>query len=166
MSVRFNIEEIFEIAEQIERNGARFYRKAAANSDNPENQQMLEDLAKMEDRHERIFENMRQKLTDTELAPSLFDPDSQAALYLQSFSDGQVFDYRSDPSKRLTGAESLADILRIAIGLEKDSIVFYYGIHEMVPEELGQDKIGAIVKEEMSHITDLSNRLKAIETGV
>jgi rubrerythrin len=27
--MNFNIDEVFEIAEQIERNGARFYRKAA-----------------------------------------------------------------------------------------------------------------------------------------
>ncbi len=163
MSMRFNIEEIFEIAEQIERNGAKFYRKAAANTEIPENREMLEGLALMEDRHEKVFGTLRRKIVDSDPALSVFDPDSQAALYLQSFADGYVFDIRSDPSEKLIGGETLRQILKTAIGLEKDSIVFYYGMQEMVPEHLGQDKIGVIIQEEMRHIADLSEALKAID---
>ena len=80
-----------------------------------------------------------------------------------SFRNLIFFDIRSDPSEKLTGKETLKQILKIAIGLEKDSIVFYYGMQEMVPEHLGKDKIGVIIQEEMRHIADLSETLKAID---
>ena len=63
---------------------------------------------------------------------------------------------------KLSGDESLADILKIAIGLEKESILFYLGLRDMVPERLGQDKVDAIVKEERSHVATLTKELKAL----
>ena len=59
---------------------------------------------------------------------STFDPDNQAALYLRAMVDGKVFDIKKDPSNVLSEVKTLEEILHIAIGLEKDSIVFYMGI--------------------------------------
>jgi rubrerythrin len=159
VSIPFSADEILGIAEQIERNGARFYRKAAeAISDSRAGKRLL-DLAAMEDAHERIFADMRADLSGKELEPTAGDPWGEAALYLQGIADGNVFDVKQDLSEWLTGKESKEDILRAAIGLEKDSIVFYAGIKEMVPQELGKDRIEAILKEEMSHLALLSNEL-------
>ena len=55
----------------------------------------------------------------------------------------------------------MKDILKAAIGAEKDSIVFYLGMKELVPEKLGKDKLDGIIKEEMAHIKLLSSRLIA-----
>ena len=46
-----------------------------------------------------------------------------------------------------------------AIQAEKDSIAFYLGMKDMVPEELGNNKIDSSIKEEMSHIRILSEKL-------
>lgn len=45
----------------------------------------------------------------------------------------------------------------------KDSIVFYLGMKEMVPENFGKAKIDAIIKEEMTHIKLLSKELVALK---
>jgi rubrerythrin len=45
--------------------------------------------------------------------------------------------------------------------LEKDSIAFYTGIREVIPEAWGRDKMEGIIKEEMSHIRLLGERLAA-----
>jgi len=45
MSITFNADEIFEIAEEIERNGAKFYRDAAQNAKNASIKELLLDLA-------------------------------------------------------------------------------------------------------------------------
>ena len=45
MGIQFNADEIFEIAERIEQNGARFYRKAAGNTADDKSKKMLEQLA-------------------------------------------------------------------------------------------------------------------------
>ena len=57
----------------------------------------------------------------------------------------------------------MRQVLHTAIGLERDSIVFYLGMKELVPENFGKDKIDGIIKEEMGHIKLLSNRLSLLE---
>jgi rubrerythrin len=163
MSIPFNADEIFEIAEQIERNGAGFYRRASQGFADSPARQLLLDLAAMEDEHERVFAAMRAELSPEEKEPTALDPYGEAALYLRGMADGHVFDVRADPAKRLTGKETRGEILRTAIGLEKDSIVFYLGIKEMVPERLGKHRVDAIIKEEMGHIAVLSKELSSLK---
>jgi rubrerythrin len=163
MSIDFSADEIFEMAEEIERNGARFYRKAAGGIEETHSHQLLLDLAAMEDEHERLFASMRKDLSRQERATDVFDPYGEAALYLKAMADGAVFNLKKDPSEELTGDESMEDILRTAIGLEKDSIVFYLGMKEMVPERLGKPRIESIIKEEMKHVADLSSALAGLK---
>jgi rubrerythrin len=161
MSQRFNADEIFEIAEQIERNGAKFYCRAAEGDFEEDCKQKLLELAEMEIEHEKTFAAMRTQLSGKETGPTVFDPYGEAALYLQAMANGYVFDVNADPSENLAG-KSVEEIFKTAIGLEKDSIVFYLGIKDMVPERFGRDKIDKIIREEMGHITLLSDELAAL----
>ena len=45
MAISFNLDEIFEMAEEIERNGASFYREAAKKVSDKETQKMFVHLA-------------------------------------------------------------------------------------------------------------------------
>ena len=54
---------------------------------------------------------------------------------------------------------SLKEILKSAIEAEKDAIVFYLGMRDAVPDQLGKDKMDAIIKEEMGHVRLLSKQL-------
>ncbi|KPL03373.1 MAG: hypothetical protein AMK75_01530 [Planctomycetes bacterium SM23_65] len=162
MSATFNVDEILEMAQQIERNGAKFYRKAAEGAAGDTSKDMLLRLAAMEDEHEKTFGEMRRGLSAKEQASTTFDPDGQAALYLQSIADGHVFDVKVDPSEALTGNETATEILKTAIGLEKDSIVFYIGLQELVGKALGREKVDNIIREEVSHITTLSSELAKV----
>ncbi|MBU1171842.1 MAG: ferritin family protein [Proteobacteria bacterium] len=152
MALDFNADEIFEMAEQIEKNGAIFYRKAAKNVSGEEKDFLLE-LAKMEDDHEVTFKALRKELTGLQKESTTFDPNNEAPLYLKALADSRVFfEKELDPS-------TMKDILKAAIGAEKDSIVFYLGMKDIVPAKLGKEKIDGIIKEEMSHIKLLSTRL-------
>ena len=159
MGITFNVFEIFEMAEQIERNGVKFYRKAAKGISDKGTRQMFLDLAVMEAEHEKIFTAMKNQLSDKERESNVFDPDNEMALYLQAMADGHVFDLKKDYSKQLTGNESVEDILKLAIGAEKDSIVFYLGLKDFVPVRTGKDKVEAIIKEEMGHIAVLNRKM-------
>ena len=161
MTIPFNADEVLRMAEQIERNGARFYRRAAQEIAEERVREKLLDLAAMEDDHEKVFTTMRANLTPAEKDPTIADPWGEAPLYLQGIADGQVFDVKWDPAEWLKGKQSKEDILRAAIGLEKDSIVFYLGMKEMVPERLGKDRIATIIKAEMGHIASLSEQMTA-----
>lgn len=160
MKIYFNADEIFEMAEEIERQGARFYEKAATLFSEPEVKQMLTGLSGMEVGHEKLFASMRAKILSD--AYKGYDPDEMAAAYIKAFTDGKVFDVKKDMCAALTDKTSLKDILRLAIEAEKNSIVFYTGIQRLVPEALAQDTVAKIISEEMKHIVTLTDKLASI----
>jgi rubrerythrin len=159
MNINFNADEIFEIAEQIERNGAKFYHKAAKNNLYNSAKKQLTALANMEEQHEKTFAKMREQLILPEWKSPAVEPTPETALYLQAFAGNRVFNLRSNPVDSLKGDESLEEILKIAIKLEEDSIVFYLGMKEIVPPILGKDKLDHIIKEEQNHIGILYTEL-------
>ncbi|EMR75029.1 Rubrerythrin [Thermoplasmatales archaeon SCGC AB-540-F20] len=66
MGIDFNADEVFEIAEQIERKRCKiFYRSVAEKVADSNKKQLLSDLAEMEDEHEQTFKNLRSELPKT-----------------------------------------------------------------------------------------------------
>ena len=156
----FNADEIFEMAERIERNGAAFYRKAASFASCAASKELLTELASWEEKHEALFKELHGELTTSERTAQVFDPNDECARYLQSFADRHVFDTAIAPADRLTGDEELEELLRVAIGLEKDSIVFYLGLKDATATTAGKSKVEEIIREEMRHVSILSDELR------
>ena len=155
MATKFSADEILEMAERIEAKGAKFYRKAAKY--HPGARDLLMQIADQEDLHFKKFAEMRKALAPSEKS-SDYDPYGESDLYLKAMVDGFAFEINQDPAEAITGKESLQEIFAKAIGLEKDSIVFYLGLRDLVPPAFGKDKVNEIVKEEMQHIAWLSNK--------
>ncbi len=163
MGISFNADEIFEMAEEIERNGAKFYREAAKNTTDEKIKQMLLDMAVMEDGHLHTFEEMRKELGPREKEAIVFDPDNESALYLQVMADGRGHEGKVSQAEKLTGKETPEEILNIAIDAEKNSVVFYVGLKDLVSARAGKDKVEAIIKEEVGHIAALKKELAALK---
>jgi len=159
MAISFNLDEIFEMAEQIERNAAKFYRDAAKRASDGSVQKMFIDLAAMEDGHLKIFQDMRKQLGPEEKEQSTFDPDSEAVLFLQAMADSHGTEGKKERSVKFTGSESMQEILKIAVAAEKDSVVFYTAIKELVDVGAGTDKVEAIISEELGHLAVLKQQL-------
>ena len=159
MQYDFNANEILQMAEQLERNGADFYRKSIEKIQDPAGKELLLSLAEMEDQHEKTFADLRSKLTASEKAQTVFDPEGETVRYLKALADSKVF------FEKTIDTESMEGILKEAITAEKDSILFYLGLKDAVPEALGKDKIDAVIKEEMSHINLLTRELVALKKG-
>ena len=157
MSIDFNADEVFEIAEQIERNGAKFYRTVAEEVMDKHHKQLLINLAEMEDEHEITFKSLRSKLSIDEKTQTTFDPEGESERYLKSLADTRIF-YEKD-----INTTSIKEILKSAITAEKDSIVFYLGMKDVVPQHLGKQKLDDIIKEEMGHISLLSKELMELK---
>jgi len=156
----FNADEVFEMAEQIERNGVKFYRDAAEKF--PQVGELFNDLAEMEVKHEKTFAEMRKGLSGTQAEPIVFDPDGEAQMYLQVMADNHVFDPKADITAQLAGKDTPEAVLDMAIGLERDSIAFYVGIKEAVSRRAGKDKIDDIIKEEVGHVAILKRKLDSL----
>jgi rubrerythrin len=162
MSIRFNADEVFEMAERIEINGAKFYRRAAelkGKADKAAGDLLLK-LAKMEDQHRQIFSAMRKELPEDLRERTEFDPYLEANLYLGTMADAHPGEGAPSAAAALTGQETFPQIVRIAIDLEGKSIVFYLGLRDMVPEKLGKGRIDAIIAEEKQHIVTLTDVLR------
>jgi rubrerythrin len=156
MSFDFTAADVMEIAIEIEKNGAEFYRKSAENVSDSESKKLLLDLAAMENEHEKMFVEMKKSLSELEKTSTVFDPNDESGQYLRALADIRVFYEMDRPG------ESLKEIFKSAINAEKDSIVFYLGIKDMVPEKYGKGRIDDIIKEEMRHISILSKQLVSL----
>jgi rubrerythrin len=159
MQYDFNANEILQMAEQLEKNGAEFYRKSMEKIQDPEGKKLLLSLAEMEDQHEKTFATLKSKLTADEKAQTVFDPDGESVRYLKALADSKVF------FEKTIDTDSMEGILKEAITAEKDSILFYLGLKDVVPEALGKDKVDMVIKEEMSHINLLTRELVALKKG-
>ncbi len=154
MAIVFNADEILAMAEQIERNGAAFYRRAA--EVHPKAARLFNELAAQEDAHLKTFSAMRGNLPEDLRQETAYDPQSEAGLYLKALADQRVFVVDAKPELLFKGDESISDIFNMAIGKEKDSIVFYAGLQGLVPASLGAYWLGAIIAEEVRHIAWLN----------
>jgi rubrerythrin len=162
MSHQFSIDEIFEIAEQIERNGAKFYREAASTTRDVSHQDLLRGLAFTEDEHERTFAVMRKELVQERRREAVYEGEDLAAQYLWAWADKAVFDMESDPLAILAADANMETILTTAIGREKESIVYYTGLKGGLSVEADRAKVDAIIGEELIHVALLSEHLRIL----
>jgi rubrerythrin len=156
MGYAFNADEIFEMAERLERNGANFYREASHNVLDPQAKKMLIQLSQMEENHEQTYKELRANLKSDEKTATVFDPNNESMEYLRALADTRVF------FEAKIDLKSMEEILKAAIMAEKESIVFYLGMKEIVQNSLGEKRIEQIINEEMGHITMLSRELMAV----
>ena len=153
MEWEYNAVEVFKMAEEIEKNGYRFYQTAAEQVSDPDIKQLLLNLAEMEADHEKTYSSLRAKLTGDEARDLRADIYDETALYLKALADTRVF------FEKEIDTSSIEEILMAGIQAEKESIAFYLGMKDMVPHEYGKTKIDGIIKEEMSHIRILGEKL-------
>ena len=162
METIFNVREVFEIAEQIERTGSVFYKNAAKITKEADHKKFLLELAAMEDDHEKRFHSLKEEFTE-KLGDEFSDIDNQALAYLRAVGSGAVFDINNDSSKQLTGKETLEEIYKLAIEFEKETVVYFTSIKNIVPESFGKNKIDLLITEEIRHIMSLSKQLNEMK---
>ena len=160
MSSIFNTEEVLEIAVQIEKNGAAFYRRAAEIVEDLDAKKLFEELAVMEDAHEMFYEKMR---ADPDILAMLIgEPEGEAVLYLRAFANGNVFPKNANPASEIDNTITVEEILRKAIGMELKSIAFYQAIKDATPADLGKNKVESIIGEERRHVVKLTEKLSSV----
>ena len=154
----FRVEEVLDIAHEIEQHEAEFYRKAACETKDQRISQLLLDLAMMEDAHQHTFDDMKHGLLRKEWIPA-FDLGGLSVTYLRAIAAGRIFDAKANLADSLTGSDSAESILRTAIAFEKDALIFYQELRQIVPERMGKSRIEKIVGEEIRHIAELNSGL-------
>jgi rubrerythrin len=149
----FTAAEAIEMALEIEKNGEVFYNAAAEKSDDAEVTALFEDLAVQEQIHYEIFQKM---LGSVGSAPELpAEEYDQYQAYLDAALDNALF---SGEDKALALAEKATDretALRAALGFEKDTMLFFYDLREMVGEA-DRESVSRVIGEERKHVRRLA----------
>ena len=160
MAITFSASELINIAIGIERRGIAFYDTMARSTENAEARDVFQYLADMERTHIRIFQGMLGE------ADKYQPPESYAgeyAAYLQALVDSAVFTDDSITSEMATQLSSDIEAMELAIGAEKDSILFYYEMQEIMPHR-AQPTVNKIITEEKSHLRELSELKQKLAT--
>lgn len=152
----FTAAEAIHMALQIEETGEVFYTQIAQKVSDPPVKTVLEDLAVQERRHYNAFMKLSDHVSE---APSHSGQEwEEYAQYLQVAVDNAIF---AGPDKALALAESIADpedALRMALGFEKDTLLFYYDLREMM-READRPIVNEIIREEKAHVRRLASLL-------
>ena len=151
----FNVDEVFELAEQIERNGYAFYIRAAEIMTGEAARKFLLDLAEMENEHESLFAGLKKKFSADGVA-SPFDGDELALSYLRSMVDGEVFSNLRSTAEYLTGVETADEIKKLAIEFEKNTVVYFASLANAMTSSEDREVIRQLVGEEIQHIAILT----------
>ena len=158
MSISFAGSELINIAIGIERRGIAFYDIMAKSSENTATRDVFQYLANMERAHIQIFQSMLTE-ADKYQIPETYIREHDA--YLQALVDSAVFTDDKLTSEMAIQADSDVKAMELAIGAEKDSILFYYGMRDVMPK-LAHPTIDKIVVEEKSHLRQLSELKKKL----
>ncbi len=152
MSISFSTIELINIAIGIERMGIAFYDVMTKSTENAVTRDVLQYLANMEREHIQIFQGMLAEADKYQIPETYTE---EYASYLQALVDSAVFSDDMVTSEMATQADSDIKALELGISAEKDSILFYYGMKEGMPQR-AQSTVNNIITEEKSHLRQLT----------
>jgi len=158
VAVTFSGSELINIAIGIEGRGIAFYDTMARSTENAAARDAFQYLADMERMHIQIFQGMLGE-ADKYQPPETYA--GEYAAYLQALIDSAVFTDDAITSEMATRASSDIEAMELAIGAEKDSILFYYEMKEIMPQR-AQPTLNKIITEEKSHLWQLSELKKKL----
>ena len=152
MGVLFSGRELIDIAIGIERNGAAFYHSLAKSTGNEIAKGAYQYLAGEEIKHIEVFQSMLGSVADYR-PPETYTEEYD--LYLRALIDSRVFTDDQTAYDVAQRVASDAEAIQIALGAEKDSILFYSEMRELVRRS-DRELINKIIEEERSHLRQLS----------
>jgi rubrerythrin len=153
----YSIDEILEQAIRTEKLGYQFYTGMAARfaKDN-ELRSLFLSLADVEMEHEKLYSGMKDLIDQS--VPATADRE-EVSQYMRAIVESEFF---LGNKKSLAGMDritSITEAVRFALGFEKETLLYFIGLRDVVPQK---DVVDIIMDEERSHIRALSalkNRL-------
>lgn len=156
----YSVNEIIEMAVQIERNGFAFYHEATKRKDlDDKAREFIAFLRDQELNHEKTFLALRDE-SDMQIMELSQDWEMVSA-YLTSIVDGRLFNNENSAIKAASEAKDLAAIVDHAITFEKDTLLYFHAINDIVVNEKAKNALRRIINEEVSHVLKLNDFKKA-----
>jgi len=151
MGILFEVKEVLDFAVYIEQNGYEYYTGAAKKFAEPKIVELFQYLAQEEAKHEKLFKDMAKSADTFETEESY---EGEFSAYMKEFCASHALANRNTISSVLGTLKTFDDVLEMALGFEKDSVVFFSELKVMAAFDW-QNVIDKVIKEELSHIRKL-----------
>ena len=155
MTIIFSAREIAEAAVEKEKRRKAFYATVYELSTDPDMKNLFEFLTAEEDRHVAAFMKLRDSLPVEKQAEEY---DEDMAAYMDSVIDDRLY-ADVDSAEFVQNALNSRDVLRLAIGFEKDAILYF---REFLPFLAESDRkvVEELIAQEKGHIRMLAELQK------
>lgn len=146
---KFSIREVIEQAVQTEKLGYQFYITMAEKFKTDTNlNKLFTTLAEKETKHEKTFLELKGIIGDSE--PEGWEEASQ---YMRAIVESEFFLGKNKSLPSMENIKTAEDAVNFALGFEKETLLYFYGIKGAVKEK---DIVEEIINEEKSHVMWLS----------
>jgi rubrerythrin len=86
-----------------------------------------------------------------------------AAEFLHLWLDGEIFERMKQDTEIALRSGKAVNIIRTAMQLESDAIVFYTGFLDMVEGDEDRNLVSKIISDERNHFMQLNRQLKKLK---
>lgn len=152
MAALFACSELLEVALEIEKNGQAFYEELSNCAKEKGVLEVAKFMAEEEKRHYEKFKTMLDVIGESHTTPESYPGEYQQ--YVKALADSRVFTEEHEIRDECRRLKNDSDAIQMAIGLEKDSIIFYNEMSRFVRES-DRPTVGKIIDEERRHIAKL-----------
>jgi rubrerythrin len=153
MSTEFSDVDIINIAINIERRGISFYDVMAKSADSQSARAIFEELVELEREHLEMFQKMLDEFDDSQTVNL---PSNDRFCYIKSLIESAIFTDDMITGDMASQADTDIKAIELGINAEKDSLLFYYEIKDILPQRMAQ-LINRIIAEEKNHLLQLAS---------
>jgi rubrerythrin len=164
MAELYNAREVFDIGIEIEKSGEAFYKAAAEAVEEPKLKSLFSELSDWEAGHVGYFEKLKANLTGPGEGIEEGTEDEYHR-YLKAASDCHIFMAGVSAAELAQECEAPIDIISLALNFEKDSVVLFTAMKDVVSKKFGKNEIDFLIKEEIRHISLLNDRFSDMYYG-
>lgn len=153
MPIFYSPIEVIEMAVKTEKTGQQFYTQIAKKTKSKVLSQLFNYLAGEEVKHAKIYQKLYKIVKDDPHAlPFDFD---EMGLYLQAITDAKFFLGSDKALSYITKVKTPNALLNYALQFEKETMLFYLEILNLVKKQY-KPLINKIIVQEKEHIRKLS----------
>ena len=123
---------------------------------------IFESLAREEMAHEKRFELLKAALPESAYDVGPRGSDAEMDRYLKMLADMNVFRSDLKIDEYTADMDNETTALQLALRFEKDSIVFFLMMQELMEREEDRKLVGQLMSEELQHIKKLCGELERL----
>lgn len=163
-SIGFQLEDVLDMAIQMEEEAAEYYSFAAGNVTQTGPKILLHGLAAVEIQHRNALRDLKARLIGDR---DKGDPavvgviEEFIASWLRSESDADNLAVVVETAR----SGELPRVLSLACEMENDAIAFYTGLRKYIADEAAEDMVGRIIKQEKQHASELQAALQSLSNN-